>query len=195
MKRVKFVFFGLIVFVIVFFGIVLYFDWQNNQKDTAAVVLEIRALNRWETASYTIEKVIDQGNSGNVFQQFLFGNRILLIAHGDVIGGFDLSTLSANNVKINDKSIAITLPRPQILLTTLDNSKTQVYDSQKGLLVASSNDIESQALLTAQNEIQSAACSEGILANASDNARKQLTSMLTTLGFSQIKIIIPQGKC
>ena len=98
MRRFKLLLICIVVCIIGLIAVVGIYNWENNKKDTTAVVLEMRALNRWETASYTIEKVIDTGNSGNVFQQFLFGNRILLIAHGEVIGGFDLSTLSANNV-------------------------------------------------------------------------------------------------
>lgn len=195
MKRLKLLIIYIAIGILAVLAIISFYNHENNKKDTTAVVLEMRALNRWETASFTIEKVIDTGNSGNIFQQFLFGNRILLIAHGEVIGGFDLSTLSTNNVKIHNSSIAVTLPAPQILLTTLDNSKTQVYDRQKGLLVPSSNDLESQALLTAQNQIKSAACADGILTNASENAKKQLTSILKTLGYSDITITIPQGKC
>jgi len=177
MKRLQILCICIFICIVLLVSAVIVYNWENNKKDTTAVVLEMRALNRWETASYTIEKVIDSGNDGNVFQQFLFGNRILLVTHGEVIGGFDLSTLSAKDVSINGRSIVVTLPSPQILVTTLDNSKTQVYDRQKGLLVPSSEDIESTALATAQNQIQSAACSEGILMSASDNAKKQLTSM------------------
>ena len=61
--------------------------------DRAAVIKEMRSLQRLETASFTIEKIIDGGTSGNVFQQFLFGDKILLIAHGQVIAGFDLSQI------------------------------------------------------------------------------------------------------
>ncbi len=164
-------------------------------QDTTAVVKEMRALNRWETSSFTVEKIIDSGNSGNVFQQFLFGNRILLIAQGEVIGGFDLSHFSENDIKIQGSSIRLTLPAPQILVAQIDNSKTRVYDRQQGLLVPANNNLESDALVSAQKSIQETACSEGILTTASRNAKLQLTSILTSFHFTNITITIPTGHC
>jgi hypothetical protein len=186
---------GIIIIVIV--GFVVYFITTlagNAQKDTA-VVDQIRALNRWETSSYTVEQIIDNGTSGNVFQQFLFGDRILLIAHGSVTGGFDLANLSSNSIHITGKNIAISMPAPEILSTSLDESQTRVYDRQKGLLVPDNDNLESQARISAVNKIRESACTEGILNTSSDNAKKQLTTMLQALGFENITITIPLGHC
>lgn len=166
----------------------------SRYNDTA-VVEHIRSLNRWETTSYSIEKIIDKGQSGNVFERFLFGNRVLLIAHGEVIGGFDFSNLSQDSVKINGKEITLTLPAPVILTTTLNESETRVYDRQKGLLVPPDNNLESDARVEAVKAIRDGACNEGILNAASDNGRKQLTALLASFGFSSVTINIPQGSC
>jgi hypothetical protein len=187
-----------ILIVIVVIGIIAFVVMNQstiNTQKTTAVVKEIRALNRWETASFTIEKIIDSGTNGNVFQQFLFGNRILLIAHGEVIGGFDLSQFSEKNMSVRGTNIEIRLPAPQILGAQIDNSKTRVYDRQQGLLVPSNNNLESEALTAAQTSIADAACSENILTTASTNAKSQLTSILSLFGFKNITIIIPPGHC
>ncbi len=186
---------ALVALSIIILTIVFILPHMKKQNDTTAVVQEIRTLNKWETASFTIEKIIDQGSSDNIFQQFLFGNKILLIAHGEAVAGFDLSTLSQNSVLIQGTSITVTLPKPTILYTRLDNSKTRVYDRQQGLLTQTDINFESQARLSAEQAIQSAACNENILAVASDNARKGLSTLLSTFHFSSITITIPQGNC
>src|SRR3989338_6907977 len=74
---------------------------SNTQINTnrAAVIKQIQSLQRLETASFTIEKIIDAGASGdNVFQRLLFGDKILLIAHGQAIAGFDLSLVSEKDI-------------------------------------------------------------------------------------------------
>ncbi|HSW87705.1 MAG TPA: DUF4230 domain-containing protein [Candidatus Saccharimonadales bacterium] len=168
---------------------------QINTNQTA-VIKEMRNLQRLETASFTIEKVIDGGTTGNnVFTQFLFGDKILLIAHGQVIAGFDLSQISENDIKVDGKNLTITLPQPQILTTTLDNTQTRVYDRQKGLLAPEDKDLESKAREAAEKSIQEAACKGGILQQAADNARKQLTALFSSLGFSSVTIEIPNGSC
>ncbi len=161
-----------------------------------AVIKEIRNLQRLETASFTIEKIIDGGTTGdNVFQQFLFGDRILLIAHGQVIAGFDLSQISEKDLSISGKTIKITLPKAQILVTTLDNTQTRVYDRQKGILNPGKKDLESEARVAAERSIKDAACKGDILKQASENARKQLTAFFSALGFNEITIVIPESSC
>lgn len=193
--KIRAVLFFVVVAVIGIGAIVLVRKLTHPVANSAAVVKQIQALNRWETASFTIEKVIDQNSGGNVFQKFLFGSRLLLIAHGTVIAGFDLSTLSENSIRVNNESVTVVLPPPTILITSLDNQKTRVYDRQQGLLATNTNDLEANARLSAENDIRAAACSEGILANASENAKKQLTPVLQSLGFTSVTIQIPNGSC
>lgn len=195
MNKIKLVAIFVVLFVVGLMGFLLAKRFARTTQDRAAVVKSVRALSRWETSSYTLEKIIDSGSNGNVFQQFFFGNRILLIAHGEVIGGFDLSQFSAKDVAIHGSAIELTLPAPQIMVARIDNSQTRVYDRQKGLLVPSDNNLELDSLSAAQKSIQEAACKEGILTSASTNARSQLTSILSSFGFTNITIVIPPGHC
>ncbi len=186
------------------FSIILLIGWffvfrntsgTNINTSRAAVIKEIRSLQRLETASFTIEKIIDGGTSGNVFQQLLFGDKILLIAHGQVIAGFDFSQISDKDIEVSGTNIHLTLPKPQILVTTLDNTQTKVYDRTRGILNPGDKDLESKAREAAQNSITEAACKGDILKQASDNARKQLTAFLAALGFTEISIDIPEASC
>ena len=161
----------------------------------AAVVKQMKSLSRLETAQFTIEKIIDAGTNGNTFQQFLFGDKLLLIAHGEVVAGFDLSTITQKDITIQGKSVTLRMPAPQILTTTLDNSLTRVYNRQTGLLTHGDPNLESQARLAAQNSIQSAACQGGILDQANKNGRKQITAMLYAFGFTTVTVEIPSGNC
>lgn len=169
--------------------------WTTKRYNDTAVIQQIRTLNRWETASYTVEQIIDNGNNGNVFQQFLFGNRILLIAHGNVIAGFDLANLPTSSINTSGKSVTISLPAPIILSTSLDESQTRIYDRQKGVLVPSNDNLEAESRQTAVTKIRAAACTGGVLNTASENAKKQLTVMLQSLGYTTITVTIPAGKC
>lgn len=160
-----------------------------------AVVKQLQALNRYETVSFTIEKIIDAGSTGNIFSQLLFGDKLLLIAHGQVIAGFDLSKLTGNSVHISGQTITLDLPAPQVLFTTLDESQTRVYDRSTGILTKGDKDLESKAREAAQNSIQQAACSENILDEAAKNGRNQLTALLKALGFTTVVINIPAASC
>lgn len=163
--------------------------------DRAAVVQQMRSLSRYETAEFTIEKVISsEDQESNVFRRFLFGDRILLVAHGTVIAGFDFAEFEPQDIKISGDKIELRLSEPRILVSTLDNTRTKVYDRQQGLLGGNEN-LESEARGEAEESIREAACDSGILVRASDNARKQLTSMFSSIGFSNIIIEIPNASC
>lgn len=188
------------IFIVVLM-ITWFFVFKNNSKlfintDGTAVVKEMRDLQRLETASFTVEKIIDAGTTeNNVFSQFLFGDKILLIANGQVIAGFDLSQFSEKDMKIDDKNLKLILPKPQILVTALDNTQTRVYDRKQGILNSGNKDLESQARKAAEKSITDAACKGGILKQASDNARKQLMGLFSALGFVNVQIEIPEGSC
>lgn len=173
------------------------FSPQGYRFDTSSktVVKELRELSRLETASFTVEKVIDAGTSGNRFQELLFGDKLLLIAQGEVIAGFDLSTLEDDAAEVSDQTLRITLPPPQILVTDLDNSETRVFDRRQGLLTKGDQNLEAEARQEAERIITEGACTGGILNEATQNARSQLTALFKTLGFTSVTIDIPSGSC
>lgn len=200
-KTIKYVLFGLVIVLIVL-GLVSLGNFFTKSKQeytynlsSQTVIKELRTLNRLETASFTIEKIIDAGTSGNAFQQFLYGDQILLIAHGQIIAGIDLSKLEKDDVQISEKSIILKLPAPEILVTTLDNGQTRVYDRRQGILSKGDKNLESNARKVAIDTITDAACKGGILQSAADNAKKQLSAFLKALGFTTITIEIPPGSC
>lgn len=168
--------------------------YQINTSGTA-VIKELQSLNRYETSVFTIEKIIDAGTTGASFTQFLFGDKLLLIANGQVVAGFDFSKLTKRSVQINGSTITMDLPAPEILFVTLDESKTRVYDRSTGLLTKGDKDLESKAREAAQASIKQAACEGGILDDASRNGRSQLTAMLKALGFTTVVVNIPSASC
>jgi len=190
---------ALLVIIIGFFYIVTRIKKSQEpytyNMSSQTVIKELRSLNRLETASFTIEKVIDAGTSGNALQEFIYGDRILLIAHGQIIAGIDMAKLDEDAIEIAEKSITLTLPAPEILVTTLDNGQTRVYDRKQGLLSKGDKNLESNARKVAIDTLTDAACQGKILQIAADNARKQLTAFLKAVGFTTVTISIPDASC
>jgi hypothetical protein len=156
----------------------------------------MQTLARLETSVFTIEQVIEAERAGNVFQNLLFGDRILLIAHGQVIAGVDLSLLSEPDVVITgDNAVRLTLPPSEIFIATLDNEQTRVYDRNRGLLSRGSTQLETEARQAAEASILQAACDQGILERAAADARTQITALLRLLEFEDVEVIAPAGQC
>lgn len=211
-KTIKLILWVILVLVVIYLGHrILLFTFKPGLtiNSSGSVVKEMRQLNRLETAQFTMEKIIDAGYQGNFFQNILYGDRILLVAHGEVTAGFDLSQLDEDDVKIkvaareapDDTSsqtiywLTITLPPPQIFHSILDNEKTRVYDRRTGFLAKPDKDLESTARAQAESALRSEACEAGILKEASDNAQSQLGHIFQAAGFGEVRIIIPEGEC
>lgn len=165
-------------------------------RSTASVIKEIKSLGRLETTSFTIEQVVDAGSTqSNPLQQFLFGDKLLMIAHGEVIAGFDLTTLTNDDIKITGTTAQIHLPPAQILVSKLDNSKTRVYDRQTGVLTKGSPDLESQARSAAEQSIRAAACEARILEKAEENVQSQLATSLHLIGVNSVSYTTSPTTC
>ena len=161
-----------------------------------AVVVQMQSLARLETMNFTIEKVIEAEKGGNAFQDLLFGDRILLIAHGNVIAGVDLGTLEPADVVVDEaNAVQVTLPASEIFVATLNNEETRVYDREQGLLSRGDAQIETKARQAAEASILQAACDEGILEQAATEAETQVTALLGVLEFSAVTVVAPAGIC
>lgn len=174
-----------------------YFGRPDTTVDISrdAVVRDIQALNRLETTSFTIEKIIEAGTDGNVFQDILYGDRLLLIAHGQVRAGVDLSRVSDADVQTSTDTLTITLPNTEIFSSQLDADKTKVYDRRQGILSRGDKDLETQARQSAERSIRQAACDAGIMAQSAKDAQEQLSQIYTLAGFERVEVRVQPGNC
>jgi len=167
---------------------------RQTTYDTSvpAVVQRIQRLNRLETVVYSIDTVVEGSKSSPVLPDLLAGDRILLVVHGQSIAGIDLSQLKPEDVQITEsngsRTIHVTLPASQLFLTTLDNQHTRVYARSTGLLVPADQDLESDTRAKAEQQLQQAALTDGILDAASKNARATVTTLLYGLGFNKVDV-------
>lgn len=187
---------AMLVIFIIFRVIVAVTPAANSiSVDQTAVIKEIQALNKLETASFTIEKIIEGGREGNAFQKVLFGDKILLIAHGSVVAGFDLSKIQSTDVTVQGTVLKVKLPAPEILYSRIDNEQTKVYDRKLGLLTKGSATLESEARFAAEQSIREAACVGGIFTQATTNVKQQLGILFLSLGFAEVIFDIPGAVC
>lgn len=156
--------------------------------DPVTIVHQVRDLSRLETASYVIEKVIIAESRQGAFA-FLFGDRLILVAHGQVIAGVDLGKMTTGDIAVaEDGTVVVTLPPPEILVATLDNDKSYVYDRDTGL-IGMNPALETAARQAAVEEITNAALEDGILETARRNAETYVRQLILSLGFREVVFI------
>jgi Protein of unknown function (DUF4230) len=152
------------------------------------VVDRIQKLQRLETVVYTMDKVVTGAKENRIFPDFLAGDRLLMLVHGEVVAGIDFSNLKPGDVRVNGRTIRLHLPAPEVFRTRLDSEKTRVYSRQTGLLVPSDPNLETQVRQEAERQLEAAALADGILPAAQKNAAATLTSLLQGLGFEKIEL-------
>jgi hypothetical protein len=159
--------------------------------DPVTVIHEIRSLARLETIYYSIEKVItaetNQGTWG-----FLVGDKLLFVAHGDVIAGVDLSKLQPEDLETKNGVLYVRLPEAEVFVATLNNEKSYVYDRDTGLFAQNQKDLETEARQAAEEEILNAALDDGILDQAQINAENFLIRLLRDLGYPEVIFLDPK---
>jgi len=161
------------------------------RPDPVTIVREVRALARLETIQYSVEKIMTgEVNQGAL--EFLFGDRLLFVAHGVVIAGVDLGKIEPDDVWLDDQGrVYMRLPEPEIFVATLDNEKSYVYDRETGLLTHGDLDLEAAVRRAAEAEIEQAALEDGILDQARLNAENYLFRLLRSLDFNDV-IFVPR---
>jgi hypothetical protein len=162
--------------------VVAIYGIRGQRFDSATIVSRIKPLNQLTTVRYTVQRVIGIKEAKQPFGE----ESLLLMVQGDVLAGVDLADLRKEDVRVlNDHTVAIHLPAPQILQTFIDEKNTKVWDRQITWWtpwVGYDPDLEHKARLAALDDIRNAAISDGILPAAQKNAQTSIQSFLGALG-------------
>src|ERR1700722_2280349 len=126
------------------------------------VVDRIQRLQRLETVVYTMDKIVTGAKENPLLPNFLAGDRLLMLVHGEVVAGIDFSSLKPGDVTVEGRHIRLRLPAPQMFSTRIDSGKTRVYSRQTGFLMPSDPDLETQVRQEAERQLQGAAMADGI---------------------------------
>ena len=155
---------------------------------SAAVVQGIQRLSRLETVVYSLDKIVVGERQSNLLPNALAGDKLLLIAHGEVIAGVDLNGLKPSDVTVQGDHVSVRMPPPMVLSTRLDNAKTRVFSRDTGLLVLADPNLETETRKAAESQIEQAAIADGILDKARVNAKASVETLLYGLGFHSVDV-------
>lgn len=153
--------------------------------DPVTYIYDIRALARLETIQYSVEKVITAEQNQGSFD-FLFGDRMLFVAHGTVIAGIDMDKIQPGDMQLTDGILNVRLPAAEVFIATIDNQKSYVYTRETGILSKQAVDLETLARQSAEQEIMKAAIEDGILQQAQVNAETYLLKFFNALGYKTV---------
>jgi hypothetical protein len=186
MSRARHIFFALLLALIFGVGVGLVLRrWSGGSTSktwtTAALLQQVKTVSELVTVQYVIEKVVVVEDVKWI--AVLGESRVLMVAHGIVKAGIDLSQLQGGDLQLAGKRISIKLPHPRITDAYLDDNQTRVVERSTGLLREFDKDLEQTARQNAIDDIRRAARTSGILKDADVRARAQLKQLFEALGF------------
>lgn len=189
---------GIIIGVIVVAGIFLMFRFdvfpgfkKKNLKidDTANVIEEIKRIGEFTSLCYYEEMALVE-SKGNDFNQSKLASmtnteiidELVIIAHGKVRAGFDLTKLEEGDIQVTGDTLSIRLPEAEIFDVILNPSDYEIFvESGKW-----SHEQFSALQKRASANLKSNAEKYGIVEKAKETGIKKLDAFFKTFGFSKI---------
>jgi len=184
----------LLVIVSVAAGAALvYLIWNPTEPDEPAVVQGIHRINDLATAKYTTQVLVTEEENPEIVRgvhlpEFLTGEKLLLVAVGEVEAGVDLDELGPEDVRVVGETVIIDLPDARILNSSLNEDQTKLYDRDRGLFkVRGNDDLIEEARRDAEDRMVEAARDNDILDKAQDNAETSISTLVTSLGYDEVQ--------
>jgi len=157
---------------------------QTRIDDTPVIIQQVKNIAQMFTQTYYDEYVYDTGVMRT--PPFNANKRLIFIAKGEVISGFDLSNLNEKAIIRRDKSIVVKLPPARILDVVINPSGFETFIEEGEITFEESKKFHEDA----RRIFERNALEKGILKNSSEQGRQMLEKFFRLLGFETVDIII-----
>lgn len=158
---------------------------------TANVVEEIKKISEFTSACYYEEYVLQEKKeaSGNsITKMFKSNPEVVILSKGKVRAGVDLGKIAPEDIKVNNDTLIINLPQPEIFDVIVNPSDYEVF-SENGNW---SHDEISNIIQKGKENLKSHAMEDDILGKAGETSKKKLQSLFQTLGYKVVEINLPK---
>ena len=164
---------------------------EPTQTTGTVVVQDIQRLNELATVRWTQQVIVEEEGNEKIWRTYLpdllSGEKVLLVAAGDVEAGVNLDELGQDDVRVEEERVTIDLPEARILSAALDEEETKLYNRERGLIDFRGDDaLIEEARRDALDEIRSTAEDNGIIEQARTNAEDSIRGFLATLGHEEV---------
>ena len=154
--------------------------------ETPVIIQQVKNIAQMFTQTYYDEYVYDTGLIRTpIFNQ---NKRLIFIAKGEVIAGFDLSELNEKSIIRREKSIVVKLPPARILDVIINPSGFETFIEEGEITFEESKKFHEDA----RRIFDRNAREKGILKNSSEQGRQMLEKFFRLLGFESVDIIIAE---
>jgi len=157
-------------------------------EETPVIVQQVKNIAQLFTQTFYDEYVYDTGLLRT--PPFSQNKRLIFIAKGEVVAGFDLSGLNESAIIRRGKSIVVKLPPARVLEVVINPSGFETFLEKGEITFEESKKYREDARrIFEQNALR-----KGILRNSAAQGRETLEKFFRLLGFETVDIIIPESR-
>lgn len=157
-------------------------------EETPVIIQQVKNIAQMFTQTFYDEYVYDTGVIRT--PPFNANKRLIFIAKGEVIAGFDLSGLSTNSIIRRGKSIVVKLPPARVLDVVINPSGFETFIEEGEITFEESKKFHEDA----RRIFEINALRKGVLKNSAEQGRQTLEKFFRLLGFETVDIIIPESR-
>jgi Protein of unknown function (DUF4230) len=190
------------VILLAFGGIVAVRGWdilnpfqeQSTVRSGPVLIQSIRDMKRYVAAQGEFQVIIDQQQGRENIPDFLYGERTVLVAVGNVDAYVDFSQITEGALTVDGTTVRLALPAPSLAPPALDTERSYLVAHDEGVAnriagIFGSGDSDQMTLYhQAEQKIGEAAQASDLRARAEANATTMLTSLFRQLGYSDVGI-------
>ena len=169
----------------------LLFSCHKKEKEQGSILQAIQQTGKLVTVEYSLSKMVRANDNKTWYKQ---GDRRILISTEAVVkAGVDLQTIVAGDVSVDENSISLRVPPPQVFSISIPPDKIKVLYEDVSFFRQRFSAAEREALLRqAESQIRKLTDSLGILKTAQTNADLFLRKLLQQGGYQNIDIRFEQ---
>ena len=158
---------------------------ENRIEVTSDVVLEkMEMLGKIELAKFTIKDVLEK----KIVKPYWFDEKVLFIAVGEAAGCIDLTKVQAGDITIEEESIKIDLPAPEICYAKLNHDRSKVYDISGDYFKLNTQENIEEVYKLAEGRIEQNAKELGVIEQTKNNAQLIIVPLFETLSGKKVTL-------
>jgi hypothetical protein len=174
------------------------FRTETKERPQPALLQSLQRLDEYHAARTNLQQVVDIERDVKHVPSFIKGERIVMVATGDVDATVDFRRIGPQSLRVSEdrRSVVITLPAAQLREARLDLARTRVVEHDRGVLDRTgdllgddrAND-NRELLLAAQRKLDAAARADrNLLPTAERNTAQMLRSLAGGLGYERVTV-------
>ncbi len=155
------------------------------------ILESVESLGKLELVKYNFKEITELTERNRSYLGIFKvpDSKTVLITNGQAVGCLDLRKLSQEDIILEEDTLFIRLPMPELCYYKLDLNSSRIYSVEKTVYYKDDKMLIEKAYKMAENQIKEAALRSGILDQTSENAEIILKPLLEQVSGKKVTFI------